>query len=126
MPRARVRVAGGVCGTCRARLVDGIARARLSTVYMPGCKITMLPDALVERFTLTAGKNLPALSLYLEVTSDLRIAGSESRIERVPVVANLRHQDIEPLFNDQTVASGEVPPSGWPTGRPFRVSVSAT
>jgi exoribonuclease II len=28
--------------------LDGVARARLSTVYMPGNKITMLPDAVVR------------------------------------------------------------------------------
>ena len=31
-----------------ADAVDHLARARLSTVYMPGYKITMLPDALVQ------------------------------------------------------------------------------
>ncbi|MBK7662593.1 MAG: RNB domain-containing ribonuclease [Sterolibacteriaceae bacterium] len=108
--RIGIHIAAPGLGFAPGSALDAIARRRLSTVYMPGCKITMLPDALVEHFTLTAGKNLPALSLYLDVTSDLRIAGSESRIERVPVVANLRHHDIEPLFNDQTVASGEVPP----------------
>lgn len=90
--------------------LDGIARRRLSTVYMPGHKITMLPDPVVERFTLAAGKCLPALSLYLDLTGDLRLVDSQSRIERVPVVANLRHHDIEPLFNDETVVCGEVPP----------------
>ena len=85
-----------------------IARGRLSTVYMPGKKITMLPDAVVERFTLAAGRDCPAISLYLDIASDLSLRGHETRIERVPVVANLRHHDIEPLFNDQTLA-GDLP-----------------
>ena len=38
---------------------------RLSTVYMPGWKLTMLPDALVEAYTLAEGRDCPALSLYL-------------------------------------------------------------
>jgi exoribonuclease-2 len=83
-----------------------IARARLSTVYMPGDKITMLPDAVVQRFTLSEDGARPALSLYLDVTPEFTIAGMESRIERVPVVANLRHHDIEPLFNEATLAAG--------------------
>ncbi|HQR03843.1 MAG: RNB domain-containing ribonuclease [Proteobacteria bacterium] len=83
-----------------------VARQRLSTVYMPGRKITMLPDAVVERFTLLEGCNLPALSLYLDVSPELIIRGHESRIERVPIVANLRHHDIEPLFNADTLATG--------------------
>lgn len=82
-----------------------IARGRLSTVYMPGKKITMLPDAVVERFTLAAGRDCPAISLYLDVASDLSIRGHETLIERVPVLANLRHHDIEPVFNEETLAT---------------------
>ncbi|HTH95181.1 MAG TPA: RNB domain-containing ribonuclease [Rhodocyclaceae bacterium] len=84
-----------------------IARERLSTVYMPGRKITMLPDAVVDAFTLAEGKVCPALSLYLDIASDLRIEGSESRLERIHVAANLRHHDIEPVFNDETLSSGD-------------------
>ncbi|MBK8338296.1 MAG: RNB domain-containing ribonuclease [Sterolibacteriaceae bacterium] len=108
--RLGIHIAAPGLGFAPGSPLDAIARRRLSTVYMPGRKITMLPDSLVERFTLAAGTSRPALSLYLDVSSDLRIAGSESRIECVPIVANLRHHDIEPLFNDDTVASGNVPP----------------
>lgn len=83
-----------------------IARQRLSTVYMPGHKITMLPEAVVAAHTLAAGQTVPALSLYLTVAPDLRVLGHETRIEAVPVVANLRHHDIEPLFNAETLAAG--------------------
>ncbi|MBV6475252.1 MAG: RNB domain-containing ribonuclease [Rhodocyclaceae bacterium] len=83
-----------------------IARGRLSTVYMPGRKITMLPEEEIERFTLSAGRDCPALSLYLELGPDYAVRGSSSRVERVPVVANLRHHDIEPLFNEETLAAG--------------------
>ncbi len=40
--------------------------ARMSTVYMPGDKITMLPDEVVNAFTLAEGKTCPALSLYAD------------------------------------------------------------
>ncbi|MDO8346980.1 MAG: RNB domain-containing ribonuclease [Rugosibacter sp.] len=83
-----------------------IARRRLSTVYMPGRKITMLPPAVVEQFTLAAGRTTPALSLYLDVAGDLRLLGHETRLEQVPIVANLRHHDIEPVFNETTLAAG--------------------
>ena len=43
---------------------------RLSTVYMPGRKITMLPDEAIARFTLAAGAPRPALSLYVETAPD--------------------------------------------------------
>ncbi len=83
-----------------------IARGRLSTVYMPGRKITMLPDGVVSHFTLAAGATVPAISLYLDVGADLVVASHETRLERVPVVANLRHHDIEPAFNEATLADG--------------------
>ena len=83
-----------------------MARGRLSTVYMPGRKITMLPEEVVERYTLCAGRDCPAISLYLEVGSDYAVRGSSSRIELVPVVANLRHHGIEPVFNERTLVEG--------------------
>ena len=41
-----------------------VARQRLSTVYMPGYKITMLPDDVVQAYTLQEGRDCPAVSLY--------------------------------------------------------------
>ena len=85
---------------------DLIARSRLSTVYMPGNKITMLPDTAVVNFTLAEGRDCPAVSLYLTVTPEYEITGHESRVEIVPIAANLRHHDIEPVFNEKTLAEG--------------------
>ena len=87
--------------------LDEIAARRLSTVYMPGQKITMLPDEVVERFTLAAGAVCPALSLYLEVTPEFAVVGQESALDHVEIAANLRHDTLEPVFNDETVASRE-------------------
>lgn len=83
-----------------------IARSRLSTVYMPGRKITMLPEPVIASHTLEAGQTVPALSLYLDVAADLRVLSHETKIECVPVAANLRHHDIEPVFNAETLATG--------------------
>jgi exoribonuclease II len=85
---------------------DKLARKRLSTVYMPGNKITMLPDELVSVFTLGAGSARPAVSLYVEVNADYSMGAMRSCIERVPVSANLRHHEIEGLFNEETLANG--------------------
>jgi exoribonuclease-2 len=104
--RVGIHIAAPALGFTPGSALDAIARRRLSTVYMPGNKITMLPDEVVERFTLSAGQDRPALSLYLDVNPDFSLAAAESRIERVPVVANLRHHDIEPLFNERTLAEG--------------------
>jgi exoribonuclease-2 len=104
--RVGIHIAAPGLGFTPGSALDGIARARLSTVYMPGRKITMLPEEAVDRFTLSAGRDCPALSLYLTVTPDLIVAKRESRVEIVPVVANLRHHDIEPVFNETTLAEG--------------------
>ncbi|MGE5468887.1 MAG: RNB domain-containing ribonuclease, partial [Ignavibacteria bacterium] len=66
----------------------------------------MLPEDIVERFTLAEGRSVPAVSLYLDVAADLRILGRETVLEYVPVAANLRHHDVEPLFNETTLAEG--------------------
>ena len=104
--RVGIHIAAPCLGFAPGSALDDMARERLSTVYMPGNKITMLPDAAVERFTLAAGRDCPAVSLYLTVTPEFEITSHESRIEIVPIVANLRHHDIEPLFNEVTIADG--------------------
>lgn len=102
--RIGIHIAAPGLGFGPGSSLDAIARRRLSTVYMPGRKYTMLPDEVVERFTLDAGGAQPAVSLYLTLRADLALTGRETRLERVPVVANLRHHDIEPVFNEETLA----------------------
>ncbi|MEY2684437.1 MAG: hypothetical protein RJA09_1581 [Pseudomonadota bacterium] len=76
--------------------IDQVARQRLSTVYMPGHKITMLPDAVVNVYTLEAGADRPALSLYLAVDeASLEVRGSHTRLEQVPIAHNLRHDQLD-------------------------------
>lgn len=81
--------------------LDQLARTRLSTVYMPGYKITMLPDALVQAYTLQAGVACPAVSLYVTLDeATLEILASVSRLERVPIVHNLRHDQLDTLVTE--------------------------
>jgi exoribonuclease-2 len=81
--------------------VDQLGRARLSTVYMPGYKVTMLPDALVQTYTLQAGRDCPALSLYVTLDeATLEIKGHESRIERVRIAHNLRHDQLDAVVTE--------------------------
>ena len=76
--------------------IDKVARHRLSTVYMPGHKITMLPDAVVQTYTLESGGNRPALSLYLTLDeAELTVQASETRLELVPIAHNLRHDQLD-------------------------------
>jgi len=85
-----IHIAAPALAIPRGSALDGIARDRLSTVYMPGRKITMLPDEAIARFTLVAGAPRPALSLYVETAPDGTPLRQTTRLELVPVAANLR------------------------------------
>ena len=89
--------------------VDKVARERLSTVYMPGWKITMLPDEVVQAYTLTEGRVCPAVSLYVSIDEhSLEIKDSQTRLEQVPIAANLRHDQLDSLITEATL-TGESP-----------------
>ena len=82
--------------------IDQIGRQRLSTVYMPGHKITMLPDAVVQHYTLQEGRACPALSLYVQFdAATLAITDSHTRLEQVPIAANLRHDQLDDVVTPQ-------------------------
>lgn len=85
-----IHIAAPAVAIERGSPLDAIARKRLSTVYMPGRKITMLPDAVLDRFTLRAGTTPPALALYIETATDGTPLRHETRLERVRMAANLR------------------------------------
>lgn len=82
--------------------IDLLGRARLSTVYMPGYKLTMLPDEVVQSYTLQEGRNCPALSLYVTLDeATLAITGTATKLEQVPIAANLRHDKLDAVFNEE-------------------------
>ncbi len=82
----------------RGSALDRIARTRLSTVYMPGRKLTMLPDEAVTAYTLKEGTAPPALCLLIETTPDGVPVRHETRVQRVPVAANLRLDAVSGAF----------------------------
>ncbi len=107
--RIGIHIAAPALGIAPNSPIDAIAAQRMSTVYMPGDKITMLPDNVVQAFTLCADKVCPALSLYVEAdAATLAVLGSESRVERLHIASNLRHDTLEPLFNEATLAAGKL------------------
>src|SRR5450755_5091659 len=65
---------------------------------MPGRKITMLPEAVIRRFTLAAATEPAALSLCIETTHDGVVVRQSTRAERVPIAANLRLDAISECF----------------------------
>ena len=81
--------------------VDQIGRARLSTVYMPGYKLTMLPDGVVQNYTLMAGRDCPAVSLYVTMDeATFEIKQTLTKLELVPIAANLRHDVLDDTFDE--------------------------
>ncbi|CAB3763635.1 ribonuclease catalytic domain-containing protein [Paraburkholderia humisilvae] len=105
--RIGVHIAAPALGITRGDAVDAIARARLSTVYMPGDKITMLPDDVVDVFTLAEGGMRPALSLYSIVNRETQdIVATETRAELVFVKTNLRHNTLDEQVTEAALAAG--------------------
>ncbi|HTS55713.1 MAG TPA: RNB domain-containing ribonuclease [Burkholderiales bacterium] len=103
--RIGIHIAAPALGIVRGSPVDQEAATRLSTVYTPGAKITMLPDWAIARYSLTEGRTCPALSLYLEVSSDLAVRGNRTALEQIRMAANLRHAELEAQFNEESVTA---------------------
>ena len=96
--RIGIHIAAPGAGFAPGSPLDAIARERLSTAYMPGRKFTMLPEDVIERFSLDHGGEQVAVSLYFTVSeADGALRGRHSRLERVPIAANLRHAQYDAL-----------------------------
>ncbi|MBI4289900.1 MAG: RNB domain-containing ribonuclease [Betaproteobacteria bacterium] len=106
--RIGIHIAAPGLGFGPGSALDRIARERLSTVYMPGNKITMLPPEVIERFTLAEGRECPAVSLYFDLRADdLQVENDHTCVERVRIAANLRHPQVEAL--DAAFLADEIP-----------------
>ncbi len=85
---------------------DTAIRQRMSTLYIPGGKVTMMPEALVQRHTLRAGRATTAVSLYLRYNeTSFELLGHESRCELVHVSHNLRHDQLDTLLDEAFFAN---------------------
>ena len=86
--------------------LDQVARTRMSTVYFPGDKITMLPDAVIQQFSLDEGATRPALSIYVDIDSSGAVDKDslQLRAEMVPMGANLRLENLEHLVTEESLA----------------------
>ena len=111
--RIGIHIAAPGLAIHRGDHLDALARERYSTVYAPGEKITMLPDSLVQAFTLAAGHACAAVSLYVDAIESgddagagWRIVASHSRIERVPIADNLRHDLLDEVVTEANLARG--------------------
>jgi len=107
--RIGVHIAAPALYFGREHSLEAIARERLSTVYFPGGKITMLPGEAVERATLAQGQRVAAASLYLTLdAASLAVQESESRLEWLEIETNLRHTELDARLNEASVAAGRI------------------
>ena len=79
---------------------------RMSTVYLPGQKIPMLPANWVSSFSLDEGQVRPALSVYFDVAADGRWAMRKMALEKIRVEANLRTPALQEAYTREAIAQG--------------------
>ena len=101
-----VHIAAPALGIEPGSSLDAEARKRMSTVYFPGGKITMLPEAVIEQFTLAQGRACPALSMYVEFGEALEILNTRSAVERVHIASNLHHNLLDTEFDEAAAEAG--------------------
>ena len=111
-----VHIAAPGLAITRGGDLDKLARGRMSTVYIPGLKIPMLPNELIQAFSLDAGQPRPALSLYVAANlASGEIIASETRIERIQVKENLRHDVLDSQVSVEALndPQAELPYGEW-------------
>ncbi|MDO4908052.1 ribonuclease catalytic domain-containing protein [Neisseria sp.] len=105
--RVGIHIAAPALAVGVGSAIEKTIMERLSTVYFPGGKITMLPDNWIAAFSLDAGGHRPAVSIYFDVDADFNISAPVHKIEAVYIAENLRIQAIEPNFNAETGLDAE-------------------
>jgi exoribonuclease-2 len=103
--RVGIHIAAPGLAIAKDDSLDQVARGRMSTVYFPGNKITMLPDSVIEQFSLDEGAPRPALSIYVDIDADglVNRESLQMRAEMVPMAANLRLEDLEHLVSEESL-----------------------
>lgn len=102
--RVGVHIAAPGLGIHRDDALDKVARTRMSTVYAPGLKTTMLPENWVKAYSLDEGVEVPCLSLYITVKDDtFSVESTETRLERIAVAKNLRYDKIDDLVTEEAI-----------------------
>ncbi|GAB4475999.1 MAG: RNB domain-containing ribonuclease [Burkholderiaceae bacterium] len=108
--RVGIHIAAPGVAIPRGHALDEVARTRMSTVYAPGLKITMLPEPWIDAFSLNEGKVVPVLSLYVDVDAQsYAILASRTAVERVRIAGNLRHDRLDEIVTEEAVAAGALP-----------------
>jgi exoribonuclease-2 len=114
--RVGIHIAAPGLSVTKDSELDRLARARMSTVYMPGDKIPMQPDEVIAAFSLDAGRAVPVLSLYVTANPETgEVLSHDSRLERLVVRANLRHNELDRLITEESLADSSItlPHNDW-------------
>ncbi len=107
--RIGIHIAAPGLGIERDSDIDRVARGRLSTVYAPGIKTTMLPENWIKAYSLDEGRAVPCLSLYALVDKDtLEVSATETHLERIQVASNIRYDLIEDHFTEDKLIAGTI------------------
>ena len=99
MKRVGIHIAAPSLAVEQGSDMEKTIMERLSTVYFPGGKITMLPENWIAAYSLDAGAYRPAVSIYFDVDNEFNVGAPTCKIEAVNIAENLRIQAIEPHFN---------------------------
>ena len=85
--------------------LDQLARNRMSTVYFPGNKITMLPNSVITQFSLDEGTSRPALSIYVDIDAEGHVIDGSLQMlaELLPIAANLRLENLEDQVSEASL-----------------------
>ncbi|MEP6608767.1 MAG: RNB domain-containing ribonuclease [Burkholderiaceae bacterium] len=106
--RIGIHIAAPAIAIPRGHVLDEVARSRMSTVYAPGLKYTMLPEQWIDGFSLNAGLAIPVLSLYADIDREtLAVRSTESRLERLRIESNLRHDVLDAVVTESSIGSGD-------------------
>jgi exoribonuclease-2 len=103
--RVGVHIAAPALAAPRDAPLDALARERMSTVYMPGDKITMLPEAAIRPYSLDEGTERAVLSLYADLDAEgTSVVTTQTCVERIRVAANLRHDRLDDAVTEAALA----------------------
>lgn len=105
-----VHIAAPALVVTRDSDLDLAARKRMSTIYLPGKKITMQGDNLINAFSLNAGEVKPCISLYVVANIESgEIISEESKVESIKIKENLRLSQFDnALFTRENLADESV------------------
>lgn len=105
--RVGIHIAAPAVAITRGHALDTVARARMSTVYAPGLKYTMLPADWIDGFSLNEGRDAVVLSLYAEIDPvSYQVLLTESRLERIHIESNLRHDKLDAMITEPNIETG--------------------